>query len=129
MRVIVLLFFLCVVYHPKCVDEWLQKWNRTCPLCKSTIKRSKGARIDPDETSGLLSEGASSARASFNDEPDYGATDTTGLLEAAASIPGSPSSVEMGLSVDSPERERSFHTPAPISDGDTLSYQTADEGQ
>ncbi len=113
------------------MDEWLQKWNRTCPLCKSTIKRSKGAAcIDPDETSGLLSDGGvSSARASFNDEPDYGATDTTHLLEPASNAT-SPSSVEMGLSADSPETERSFHTPAPISEGgDTLSYQTADEGQ
>ncbi len=113
------------------MDEWLQKWKRTCPLCKSTIKRSKGARIDPDEASGLLSEGASSARASFNNEPDYGATDTTHLLEpvSTAGSAGSPSDVEMGQSVQSPDSERTFHTPAPMSDGDTLSYQTADEGQ
>ena len=26
------------------MDEWLQKWNRTCPLCKSTIQRRKGGR-------------------------------------------------------------------------------------
>ena len=35
-----------VVFHPKCVDEWLHKWNRTCPLCKSSIKR-RGAVRDP----------------------------------------------------------------------------------
>ena len=32
------------VFHPSCVDEWLQKWNRTCPLCKSTIQRRKRGR-------------------------------------------------------------------------------------
>lgn len=48
------------VFHPKCVDEWLQKWNRTCPLCKSTIKRKGGrsqnppAQTDENETSLLL---------------------------------------------------------------------------
>lgn len=26
------------------MDEWLQKWNRTCPLCKSTIQRRKTGR-------------------------------------------------------------------------------------
>lgn len=35
------------VFHPKCVDEWLQKWNRTCPLCKSTIRRNGGGRPKP----------------------------------------------------------------------------------
>ena len=30
------------VFHPSCVDEWLQKWNRTCPLCKSAIQRKRG---------------------------------------------------------------------------------------
>ncbi len=42
------------------MDEWLQKWNRTCPLCKSTIKRKGGrahhppAQTDENETSLLL---------------------------------------------------------------------------
>ncbi len=123
------------VFHPKCVDEWLQKWNRTCPLCKSTIKRSKGARralIDPDETSGLLSEegGASSARTSFNDETDYGTTQIVPVLgPGQPSIAESPSSMELGLSPDSHASERTFHTPGPFMDGETASYQTADEGQ
>ena len=55
--------YVCVyvlVFHVKCVDEWLQKWNRTCPLCKSTIKKKKGlkARNPPptteDETTHLI---------------------------------------------------------------------------
>eukprot|EP00731_Ephydatia_muelleri_P030366 Em0021g889a len=25
------------VYHPRCIDEWLHKWNRVCPLCKASI--------------------------------------------------------------------------------------------
>ena len=50
------------VFHPKCVDVWLQKWNRTCPLCKSAIKR-KGKPLfsgDP-ESSHLLSDGAATS--------------------------------------------------------------------
>ncbi len=90
------------------------------------------ARIDPDETSGLLSEegGASSARTSFNDETDYGATDIIPLLgPGQPPIAASPSSMELGLSPDSTETERTFHTPVPFLDGETASYQTADEGQ
>lgn len=58
---------LLVVFHPKCVDEWLQKWNRTCPLCKSTIKRKGGrthnppAQTDDNETSLLLPQDQASA--------------------------------------------------------------------
>ena len=45
------------VFHPKCVDVWLQKWNRTCPLCKSTIKRRGKPLFSGDpESSRLLSE-------------------------------------------------------------------------
>lgn len=42
------------------MDEWLKKWNRTCPLCKSTIKRHGGrtqnppAHTDENESSLLL---------------------------------------------------------------------------
>lgn len=40
---------LSAVFHPSCVDEWLRKWNRTCPLCKSTIQRRGrgGGTTDP----------------------------------------------------------------------------------
>ena len=42
---------LCAVFHPSCVDEWLQKWNRTCPLCKSTIqRRGQGRDAAPPTT-------------------------------------------------------------------------------
>ena len=34
------------MFHPKCVDEWLKKWNRTCPLCKTSISRRKERRED-----------------------------------------------------------------------------------
>ena len=57
---LILSFIYFLVFHPKCVDEWLHKWNRTCPLCKSTIKRNGGrahnppAQTDDNETSVLL---------------------------------------------------------------------------
>ena len=40
------------MFHPKCVDEWLQKWNRVCPLCKLSITRGRQNRSD--EQSQLL---------------------------------------------------------------------------
>lgn len=34
------------------MDEWLRKWNRTCPLCKSTIqRRRKGGQTARPQTS------------------------------------------------------------------------------
>lgn len=77
----------CLVFHPKCVDEWLKKWNRTCPLCKSTIKRRGGrtqnppAQTDENESSLLLPQ--SRAASQGNDDhadgesPNYGATAVT----------------------------------------------------
>lgn len=35
------------VYHPRCIDEWLHKWNCVCPLCKANITvggRNQGRR-------------------------------------------------------------------------------------
>lgn len=32
------------IFHPPCVDEWLQKWQRVCPLCKSLISRRRERR-------------------------------------------------------------------------------------
>lgn len=76
------------------MDEWLHKWNRTCPLCKSTIKR-KGARVqqppaqtDDNETSLLLPQDHTSVAAAVaEDQPDgatpgnqYGATGVTTVV-------------------------------------------------
>lgn len=77
--------FSLLVFHPKCVDEWLQKWNRTCPLCKSTIKRS-GARphlpsaLTEDNESSLLlpqHERASLVTPNGRSPAHYGTTDHT----------------------------------------------------
>lgn len=45
--------FIISVFHPLCVDEWLQKWNRTCPLCKLEVSR-RGRRTT--EQVSLLSD-------------------------------------------------------------------------
>ena len=96
---------LVAVFHPKCVDIWLQKWNRTCPLCKSAIKRQgKPLFTEDPESSHLLSEsGAASVRTSEerdDNEPDgvggnvsrhlggasnYGSTEQTSPLRLVAS--------------------------------------------
>ena len=69
----------------------MQKWNRTCPLCKSTIKRKGGrtqnppAQTDDNETSLLLPQ-ESLAADEEEEEPDgatpeqYGATGVTTVL-------------------------------------------------
>lgn len=82
---------LPTVFHPKCVDEWLRKWNRTCPLCKCSIKRAGGrtqhppALTDDNETS-LLQSGEE--RVSLLDHADgegcdqrYGTTGVTSALQ------------------------------------------------
>lgn len=43
------------MFHPACVDEWLKKWQRTCPLCKKAISR-RGQPATAAETRPLLSE-------------------------------------------------------------------------
>ena len=72
------MFFILTVFHPKCVDEWLQKWNRTCPLCKSTItrRRASNPRTSPSSTtdneqSHLLDSGE---EGQDGDQDTYGAT-------------------------------------------------------
>lgn len=81
------------VFHPKCVDEWLSKWNRTCPLCKSTIKRKGGrthnppAHTDDNEASSLLPQ---EERVSFGGGADgrgydYGTTGNTSILHRSGS--------------------------------------------
>ena len=94
------------MFHPKCVDVWLQKWNRTCPLCKSAIKRQgKPLFTEDPESSHLLTDGgdASVHLAEGEDEPDgrgsrasrgggggggasnYGATEHTSPLRLVSS--------------------------------------------
>lgn len=56
------------------MDVWLQKWNRTCPLCKSTIKRQGKPLFSGDqESSRLLSESGGATPSNHptdGDEPD-----------------------------------------------------------
>ena len=69
------------------MDEWLRKWNRTCPLCKSTIKR-KGTAKDlktptaGDETSPLVQQEVGEVldpeARRRSSRGGYGAMDSTG---------------------------------------------------
>ena len=86
----IIFFFLLAVFHPKCVDVWLQKWNRTCPLCKSAIKRQAKPLFSGDpESSRLLTESAtpsSSHPTDGGDEVDgaIGSGNTTGASNYGA---------------------------------------------
>ena len=109
--------FSLAVFHPKCVDEWLQKWNRTCPLCKSTIKRS-GARphlpsalTDDNESSLLLPqhERASLVSPDGRSPAHYGTTGGTPALHTATRHHrrgGSGSSTTSNASSSSGRRNR-----------------------
>lgn len=72
--------FCIAVFHPKCVDVWLQKWNRTCPLCKSTIKRRGKPLFNNDlESSHLLTDsGAPSAHQTEGEDERDGPTNQAG---------------------------------------------------
>ena len=64
------------------MDEWLQKWNRTCPLCKSAIKRKPAPRSatleTTTETSPLLTT---------TDEESRGARNRTDTSEEEGGAP------------------------------------------
>ena len=57
------------------MDEWLQKWNRTCPLCKVPISRS--GRPRNGEQSRLLQDEVSDSTIDPSDDGrNYGTMDT-----------------------------------------------------
>ena len=67
-RAIILLFILVLLFtafHKKCIDPWLTKNKRTCPLCKKkAIDRPHGAdQSDSDDSADdVLVTGQSSER-------------------------------------------------------------------
>ena len=67
------------VFHPSCVDEWLQKWNRTCPLCKSAIHRRGRGKV------GSVPEPASETAQLL-----AGATGDYGAVAHSSPLPGPP---------------------------------------
>jgi len=69
------------VFHPLCVDEWLQKWNRCCPLCKSAIKRRTHHTSGQEESHLLSDEDLQNER----EEETYGATGHSDPIAEASS--------------------------------------------
>lgn len=70
-----------LVFHPLCVDEWLQKWNRCCPLCKSAIKRRTHHTSGQEESHLLSDEDLQNER----EEETYGATGHSDPIAEASS--------------------------------------------
>ena len=111
-----------LVFHPKCVDEWLQKWNRTCPLCKITIKRKKRSTNNPPtqtntEASLLLPQREDQAD---RNNSNYGATGLNSVFRDASSPSSNlghsgsrATSVDIELSVGSNHESPAsqYHTP------------------
>ena len=77
------------MFHPKCVDVWLQKWNRTCPLCKSAIKRKgKPLFTEDQESSHLLTDSGAPSVHLPDDETDGRGTRTLAAATTAAATSG-----------------------------------------
>lgn len=41
------IFLSLLVFHSNCVDEWLMKWNKVCPICKREIPDEKIRNLVP----------------------------------------------------------------------------------
>lgn len=69
MACILSLLSVTLVYHSKCVDEWLMKWNRVCPVCKRVILRNErsGDQAEEEENEPTLPEEQPSPIASSAD--------------------------------------------------------------
>lgn len=71
------------------MDVWLQKWNRSCPLCKSTIKRRGKPLFSGDpESSRLLSESGGATPSSHPTDGDDELDGARGAQAHAASAVG-----------------------------------------
>lgn len=56
------------------MDEWLQKWNRTCPLCKTSISRRGQGRRE-EEARLLPTDSEFSSERPSEGREGYGAVD------------------------------------------------------
>ena len=67
--VCVMFMSITLVYHSKCVDEWLMKWNRVCPVCKRVILRNErnGDQVEAEENEPTSPEEQPSPTASSAD--------------------------------------------------------------
>lgn len=71
------------------MDVWLQKWNRTCPLCKSAIKRQGKPLFSGDpESSHLLSESGGATPSSHPTDGGGEIDGARGGHAAAAAVAG-----------------------------------------
>ncbi|XP_057677698.1 E3 ubiquitin-protein ligase RNF167 [Corythoichthys intestinalis] len=120
-------------YHCKCVDPWLTKTKKTCPVCKQRVTRS-----NPEQSE---SESEEESRVRGEEEGTEGEADSERTPLLRASIQGSPSgspgaysatAVTTAQCIPSPEHADSpvlsyegYYSPQ--EDTDTESNETEDE--
>jgi len=105
---IVLLFQL--VYHSKCVDEWLMKWNRVCPICKRVILRNERGQEQPEngeegeeeDNEPSLVEPRSPTDVAADNSSDSNTVENVPLLVSFSS-PGHNHTIRYGSVVDNEE--------------------------
>lgn len=59
------------IFHPECIDEWLNEYSSVCPLCKMNLKDTQTLPGLGIEEQGHLSHTGSTGSSSF-DTPDHG---------------------------------------------------------
>lgn len=66
-----------LVFHSNCVDEWLVKWNRTCPICKREILPERIPNLEQPASTESDSGAAASALIAVTDNSITSDTDAT----------------------------------------------------
>ena len=66
-----------LVFHSNCVDQWLIKWNKVCPICKREISDERVRNLVLPTAD---SESAASALTAVTDNSNASATENVPLL-------------------------------------------------
>lgn len=74
--------FFFPAYHCKCVDPWLTKTKKTCPVCKQRVTQKNPEQSDSE------SEEESGARANAEEADEEAQSERTPLLQTSS--PDSP---------------------------------------
>ncbi len=92
------------------MDEWLRKWNRTCPLCKATIERRRGGGgggEGPSVAEGTATSDHEEAHLLSNEEGEEGEGEGYGATGSSNPLASSEGGLSDSGSVHERQRNRS----------------------